>query len=232
MKLYREAASYRERIRVEIVVGMRSHEIKEINPASMVGLEVGRPTIRFCDSLRRGERIEAIAHELAHLILVYRYGLGVIGRRTPLPGDSEDVFRFFMSMSGDWVFLLGQIANTAHHLILIGYLRNEYGIESHLHRQLLQHNFRSIANHNDRDKESICAKGLIAFEYERLIGKMDRVINISGQTGLFWNAYHAAQEHFGRYSSESIPSPAAYKEEILSLLKEMGYRREDFVFFP
>jgi hypothetical protein len=232
MRLYREAASGREEIRVEIVASMGSHGTKEKNPASVVGLEFARPTIRFSDSLRRGERIEAIAHECMHLQLSYRHGLGVVGRRIPRPGSSKDVFHYFMSMRGDWVFLLGQVANTAHHLMLIDYLRNEYGIESYLYRHLLQHNFRSIANDKSRDKESICAKGLIAFEYERLVGTVDRIIDILGQTDLFWNAYHAAQKHFGGYSSESIPSPAAYKEDILSFLEELGYQREDFVFFP
>jgi hypothetical protein len=135
-------------------------------------------------------------------------------------------------MPGDWVFLLGQIANTAHHLILIDYLKNEYGIESHLHHRLLQHNFRRIANDNGRDKESVCAKGLIAFEYERLIGKVDQVITTSVQTESFWKAYQAAQKHFGGYSSDSIPTPTAYEKDILSLLEELGYQRDDFVFFP
>jgi hypothetical protein len=232
MRLYREAASCPEEIRVEIVAGIGSHGSRERNPASMVGLEFSRPTIRFSDSLRRGERIEAIAHECIHVQLSYRHGLGVVGRKSPRHGSSDDVFRYFMSMRGDWMFLLGQIANTAHHLILIDYLRNQYGIESHLHRHLLQHNFPSIANDNGRDKESICAKGIIAFEYERVIGKVDQVINTTSQAESFWKAYHAAQKHFGGYSSESIPSPTAYKEDILSLLEELGYQREAFVFFP
>jgi hypothetical protein len=232
MKLYREAAPCPEGIRVEIVSGMRSHGTRERNPASTVGLELDQPTIRFSDSLSQGERIEAIAHECIHLKLSYRHGLGVVGRRIPRYGSSQDVFQYFMSMCGDWIFLLGQIANTAHHLILINYLRDEYGIESHLYRHLLKHNFRSIANDNCRDKESMYAEGLIAFEYESLVGEVGRIINISSQTDPFWNAYRAAQKHFGGYSSESIPSPIAYKEDILSLLEELGYHREDFVFFP
>jgi hypothetical protein len=232
MRLCRETASCREGIRVEIVAGTRRHGTGERTPASIVGLELGQPTIRFSNSLRRGEKIEAIAHEFIHLQLSYRHGLGVVGRRIPRHGSSEDVFHYFMSMPGDWLFLLGQIGNTAHHLILIDYLRNEYGIESHLHRYLLQHDCGSATNDNGRDKESLYAKGLIAFEYERLIGKVDRVINTSGQTDPFWKAYQAAQKHFGGYSSESIPSPAVYKEDILSLLEELDYQREDFVFFP
>jgi hypothetical protein len=135
-------------------------------------------------------------------------------------------------MRGDWVFLLEQIANTAHHLILIDYLRNEYGIESHLHRYLLQHNFRSIANDNARDKESQYGKGLVAFEYERLVGKVDGIINTSGQAEFFWKTYHSAQKHFGGYSSESIPAPSAHEEKVLSFLEDLGYPRGDFVFFP
>jgi hypothetical protein len=60
---------------------------------------------------------------------------------------------------------------------------------------------------------------------------MDRVINTSSQTESFCKAYHAAQKHFGGYSWESIPSPAAYKDDIPSLLEDLGYHREDFVFF-
>ena len=232
LRLYRETVSCREWIRVEIVAGMRSRGTTVGNPALTLGLELGRPTIRFCDSLRQGERIEAVAHECIHLQLLYRHGLGVVGRRIPRHGSSEDVFYYFMSMPGDWGFLLGQIANTAHHLMLIDYLRNGYGIESHLHRRLLQHNFRRIASDNGRDKESICAKGLIAFEYERLIGKVDQVIDTSDQTEFFWKAYQAAQNYFGGYSSESIPTPAVYQGDVLSLLEELGYRKEDFVFFP
>lgn len=230
--LLRETTSYLQGVKIEIVQGGRDHLRGEVHPAFTVGLEIHNPTIRFADFLDRKQRIEAIAHECIHLQLSYRYGLGVVGRRIPRYGSSEDVFYYFMSMRGDWIFLLGQIANTAHHLILIDYLRNEYGIESHLHRHLLQHNFRSTTNDNDRDKESLYAKGLIAFEYERLIGKVDRVINTSGQTAPFWKAYQAAQQHFVGYSFKSIPTPDAYEENILSFLEELGYPREDFLFFP
>jgi hypothetical protein len=232
MKLYHEVNSLISGIRIEIFPTSRANRGGETHPAVTIGLPLGTPTIQIGDSLNRTNRIEAIAHELAHLLLVYRYGLGVIGRKVPRVGSSEDVFHYFMSMPGDWVFLLGQVANTAHHLMLIDYLRNEYGIESHLHRYLLHRNFRSIANDKGKDKESICAKGLIAFEYERLVGKVDRVFDISGQADPFGNAYHAARKRFAEYSSESIPSPAAYKGDILSFLEELGYQREDFIFFP
>jgi hypothetical protein len=231
-RLYHEVRSLTSGIRIEVVPSRRTDKTEETHPAVTAGLQLGTPTIQFSVSLDRSNRIEAIAHELVHLLLVYRYGLVVIGRKIPRRGSSEDVFHYFMSMPGDWRFLLGQIINTAHHLILIGYLRNEYGIENHLHCRLLQHNFDNITNHNDRDKESISAKGLIAFECEKLVGKVDRFINISSQTDFSWNAYQAAQKFFGGYSSESVPSPAAYKEDILSLLEDLGYQRKDFIFFP
>jgi hypothetical protein len=230
--LYHEVTSLTSGIRIEVVPSRRTDKTEETHPAVTIGVPLGTPMIQFTGSLNRTTRIEAIAHELAHLLLVYGHGLEVIGRKSPRPGGIEDVFHYFMSMPGDWVFLLGQIANTAHHLILLDYLRNEYGIESHLHRQLLEHNFRGIESHNDRDKESIYAKGLIAFEYERFVGRLDRIINISAQTDLFWNAYHTAKKYLAGYSSESIPDPAAYEKDILSLLEELGYQREDFMFFP
>ena len=99
MRLYCVAAPYRERIRVEIGAGLNGHKTKERNPAPIVGIELGQPTIRFSDSLNWSDRIEAIAHELAHLFLVYRYGLGVIGRQFIRLGGSGDVFKFFTTRS-------------------------------------------------------------------------------------------------------------------------------------
>jgi hypothetical protein len=231
-RLFHGMTSYVQNIRIEMVANGKGHGSREEHPATTIGLALQKPIIRIVDSLDKGQRIEAIAHELAHLLLVYRDGLGVVGRRIPRHGDSEDVFRFFMSMRGDWVYLLGQIANTLHHLILVDYLKKEYGIESSLHLRLLHHNFGIIANDNSRDNESLYAKGLIAFEYERLIGKVDRVINIFCQTESFWQAYHSAQKYFGRYGFQSIPTSSSYEENILSFLEALGYQRKDFMFFP
>jgi hypothetical protein len=231
-KLYHETNSLIEEIRIETIPGRRGNQKGEESPAATIGIPFGIPTIQFADSLNRKNRIEAIAHELVHLLLVYRHGLGVIGRGIPRYGNGDDVFRYFMSMGGNWEYLLGQLANTAHHLILIDYLKQRYGFESRLHLHLLNHHFSIAANHNDRDKESLYAKGLIAFEYERLIGKVDQVVTTSSQAQSFWKAYEAAQKYLGGYSSESIPSPAAYKEDILSLLEELGYQKETFIFFP
>jgi hypothetical protein len=142
-RLFQDAASYVQGIRVEMVRPGRYQSNKEKHPVSLLGLTFGSPTIQLVDSFDKPKQVEAIAHELLHLLLVYRFGFGVIGRRAPRYGSSEDVFRYFMSMSGDWIFLLGQVANTAHHLILIEFLQEEYGIPSHLHLHLLHHNYGS-----------------------------------------------------------------------------------------
>jgi hypothetical protein len=232
MKLYREATSCRKGISIEIVAGMRRQGTRERNPATTLGLELDRPTVRFSDSLDKAQRMEAIAHELTHLLFVYRYGLGVIGRRVPRPGDRDDVFRFFMSMRGDWVYLLGQIANTAHHLLLIDYLRKEYGIESDLYRGLLEHNLRIAAKDNGGDKESLYAKGIIAFEYDRLVGNGNRMESLDRQPELFWKAYDSMKHHFGEYRLSHLPTPSKHEANVFSLLEDLGYEREDFTFFP
>jgi hypothetical protein len=233
MRLFNETTAYMKNIRIEVVANKKPrHRDEEEHPATTIGLTIQSPTVRFDDSLDKGQRIEAIAHELTHLLFVYRHGLGVIGRRVPRPGDSDDVFRFFMSMRGDWVYLLGQIANTAHHLVLIDYLKEEYRIENNLHIHFLHQNFCVAANENARDKESQYGMGLVAFEYERLVGKIKGAVNISHQTESFWEAYHLAHKHFGRYGFRSIPAPASYQEDILTLLEDLGYQKEDFVFFP
>jgi hypothetical protein len=231
-RLFKETTSYMQNIRIEEVARGRRDQGKEKHPATTIGLTVGTPTVQFAGWLDKGQRIEAIAHELAHLVLVYRFGLGVIGRRVPRPGDSEDAFEFFMSMRGDWVYLLGQIANTAHHLILTDYLKQEYEIEGNLHVSLLHQNFCIAANDHVRDQESQYANGIVAFEYEKLIGKVETTLNISQQGESFRTAYHFAQKHFGGYGFRSIPAASAYQEDILSFLEGLGYPRADFLFFP
>ena len=231
-KLYHEANSLIPEIRVETVPGRRGNKTREESPASTIGIPLGIPTIQFADSLNRTRRIEAIAHELVHLLLLYRHGLGIIGRNIPLYGNGDDVFRYFMSMSGDWEYLLGQIGNTTHHLILVDYLGEKYGIGSSLHLRLLHHNFSVVAKDSPRDKESLYAKGMIAFEYERLIGNVDRLIDFNHQTERVRKSYQSAQEHFGKYGSQTIPTPSVYKEDILSFLEDLGYQKQDFVFFP
>jgi len=231
-KLFNEAASYLRGISIEMVSCKRGQRNGEKHPATVIGLTAWSPTILIADSLGKGEKIEAIAHELSHLVLVYRFGLRVIGRRISPPRTGEEVFGYSLSMNKDWGYLLGQVANTVHHLILIDYLKEEYGIESGLYRRLLHHNFCIIANDNDRDKESLYVRGLIAFEYEKLLGKIGRAINPYLQPEFFWKAYHLAQKYFGRYGFRSMPTLSSYQENILSFLEALGYQREDFVFFP
>ena len=232
MKLFHEANSLTSGIRIETVPGPRGHKMREQSPASTIGLPFGIPTIQFADSLSRKKRIEAIAHELVHLLLVYRHGLGVIGRRIPCYGNSDDVFRYFMSMGGDWEYLLGQIGNTVHHLILIDYLKGKYGIASRLHLYLLNHNFSILLKDSPQDKESQYATGIIAFEYEKLIGNVDRLINFDHQPEFFRKSYQSAQRHFGEYGFPSIPAPSSYRDDILSFLEDLGYQKQDFLFFP
>ena len=232
MKLFHEANSLIPEIRIETVPGRRGNKTREESPAWTGGLPLGIPTIQFADSLNRISQIEAIAHELVHLVLVYRYGLRVIGREIPRYGNSDDVFRYFMSMGGDWEYFLGQLANTLHHLILIDYLKENYGIASRLHLFLLSHNFNLLLKNSPLDKESLYAASIIAFEFEKLAGNVDRLINLDHQTEFFKKSYQSAQRHFGQYGFQSIPASCSYKEDILSFLQDLGYQKRDFLFFP
>jgi hypothetical protein len=230
-KIFHQVTPYVQNIRIEKVISGRNHRGGIEHPATTIGLPHQSPIVRFIDSLDTGQRIEAIAHELAHLLLVYRYGLGVIGLRIPRPGDSEDIFKFCMNMNREWDYMLGQVINTAHHLILIDYLKEEYGIESSLHLQLLHRHFCRLAREDEKEKEPLFAKGVIAFEYERLIGNIDKIMVTFSQTESFWKAYHSAQKHFGRYGFRSIPTSSSYQETVLSFLDALGYQKEEFIFF-
>lgn len=231
-KLFYEASQYIQEIRIEVVPTRRNSLNDKEHPAATVGLTIGRPIIQLVDTLDRPQKVEAIAHEFAHLLLVYRYGLGVIDLRITRPGNSEEIFKFCMNMNREWNYMLGQIINTAHHLILIDYLKEKYGIESNLHLQLLHRHFCRLATEDEREKEPLFTKGLIAFEYERLIGQVDKVMTTFRQTDSFWKAYHLAQKHFGRHGFRSIPTSSSYEENILSFLEDLGYQKEDFIFFP
>jgi hypothetical protein len=137
-----------------------------------------------------------------------------------------------LDINKSWSYLLGQIPNTIHHLILIDYLKERYGIKSSRHLHFLQRDFGVVPNENGEDREFHHARGLVAFEYEKLLGKVDKVINPRGQSEFFWKAYLLAQKYFGNYGSSSIPTPSLYTKDILSFLEGLGYRKEDFIFFP
>lgn len=232
MKLYHQAKSLIKEIRIVTVPGRGSDHMRVDSPAATIGLPLGIPTIQFVDSLSRMQRIEAIAHELVHLLLVYRYGLGLtMGFKIPWCGHNGDAFHYFMSVGEKWEYLLGQLSNTAHHLVLIDYLKEKCGIESHLHLDLLRHHSSVLERGSPNDKESLCARGVVAFEYEKLIGNVGRLINLDDQTEWFTTSYQSAQKHFGKYCFKTIPIPSSYKEDILSFLEDLGYQKQDFVFF-
>jgi hypothetical protein len=134
-------------------------------------------------------------------------------------------------MGQHWDYLLGQVTNTAHHLILIGYLREKYAIVSHLHLRLLQYHFEKMVRENFEDRESLYAQGLITFEYRKLIGEVDWVIPLNPQGQMIRQSYLAAQRHFDHYHFQTIPSPSSYRNDILSFLEDLGYAKEGFIFF-
>jgi len=230
--LFREATSFVPRIRIEVLRKRRPQRGIENHPAFLVGLNTRNPTIQFVESLDQGQRIEAIAHELGHLILLYRSGLRLITRKRPYPGDRDAIYKYFLNLNKDWSYLLGQLGNTTHHLFLIDYLREEHGISSDIHLRLLDRNFSVLVKEVAMDVESLYAKGLIAFEYERLIGGMEKVAGVSQQPDLLWKAYCSAGKHFGSYHFPNIPVPSCHEENILSFLGDLGYDVEDFTFFP
>jgi hypothetical protein len=236
-QLFHEASSYVPGLAVEIVQDRGiPHRIEE-NMAVLVGIGGPKPTIRFLDTLETEEQIEAIAHELAHLLLIHRFGLRLIRLKRAHPGDPEQ--KRFTHISHNVFSLLGQIGNTAHHLILIDYLRERHGIGSDIHCHLLHHHFllfcyqsHILANEAREDMESFYGEGIIAFEYGKILGRLDGVLNLPNQTNFFRDAVRSAKKHFGKYCLEALPTPSSYEEDLLSLLRDLGYQRDDFVFFP
>ena len=229
-RLFRQTTSSLQGLKIEMVTNGKSPWSRQELVAATIGLAAPNPVIRFIDSLSKEERIEAIAHELVHILLVHRFGLRVIGRRTPHPENGDEVTRYFSDMHKNWEYLLGQVGNTTHHLILIDYLKEEYGLESKLHLRLLPHTFRHVMEENSTDKESLYGKGVVAFECARLAVK--GAIGLNCQPEGFWKAYSSAQKHFGSYAFRAMPPPSTYEENVLSFLEDLGYPRRDFVFLP
>lgn len=237
VRLFHEASSYVQRLAVEIVQDQGIPHRIEKNMAILVGIGGPIPTIRFLDTLGREEQVEAIAHELAHLLLIHRFGLRLIRLNRPHPSGLEQ--DLFTRMSHNGFSLLGQIGNTAHHLILIDYLRERHGIGSGVHCRLLRHHFllfcyqtHILAKEAREDMESFYGEGIIAFEYGKILGRLDGVRNLPNQTDFFRKAVRSAETHFGKYGLQSLSTPSSYEEDVLSLLRDLGYEREDFVFFP
>ena len=232
VKLFMETASHIQDIRVERVTNGKRHAGREEHPVQTLGIAVGRPTIQFSDWLDREQRIDAIAHELLHTLLVYQYGLRLIDRRISYQGTVQDIFDYYLDLHRHWKYLLEQIVNTIHHQILIDYLKEEYGIESDYQLTLLHHNFLIVSRNYYPDRESQYAKGLIGFEHEKRMGRVDRPLNTCPQSEFFWKAYESAQKHFRSYDFKNIPAPSTYEEDIFSFLEDLGYQRRHFTFVP
>jgi hypothetical protein len=228
--LFEEVSSYVQNIRIEMVSYPRRSYETENNPAILIGVRQNKTAIRFNDSLDRRQRVEAIAHELAHLLLIYRYGLSLIDHRSLYPGDASEVSEDAMGRERNWFFFLGQMTNTLHHLILVPYLKEVYGIGSELQLRLLKRSCIPFINLNDQEPQLI--GGLIAYEYERLIGERNPWIKLYGQSGDFQKALEAARRRFQETGYPSIPSSSHYKENISSFLEDLGYPGEEFLFFP
>jgi len=256
-----------QEIQLEIVSSTGVGDPKaESHPAATVGLPWRKPIIQIADSLQDNERTEAIAHEIGHLLLVYRFGLGLVGRRMPHPCDMEEICYYLLGMGQHWDYLLGQVINTSHHVILLDYLWEEYGIGSNFHLHLLHRHFEELAREAYEDRESLFAQGLITFEYQKLGGDVGEIAPLAGKCSAspaledgakgdninkipyreatpfrargftspreeIRQSYLAAQSHFDRYHSKTIPSPSAYQKDILSFLEDLGYPKEGFVFF-
>ena len=231
-QVFRDTLACTQGIELEIVSSTGVGDPKaESHPAATVGLPWRKPVIQIADSLQDNERTEAIAHEIGHLLLVYRFGLGLVGRRMPHPCDMEEICYYLLGMGQHWDYLLGQVINTSHHLILIDYLREEYGIGSNFHLHLLHRHFEELARESYKDRESLYAQGLITFEYQKLGGDVGEIAPLNSPGGEIRQSYLAAQRHFDRYHSKTIPSPSAYQKDILSFLEDLGYPKEGFVFF-
>jgi hypothetical protein len=172
--------------------------------------------------------VEAIAHELAHLLLIFRLGLSLVDHKSP--GDASLLSEDEMDQEKNWFFFLGQMTNTLHHLILVPYLKEVYGIGSEVHLYLLKRSCIPFIGLNDQEPQYI--GGLIAYEYERLIGKGNPWISLYGQSKDFWNVFETARRHFQETGYPSIPSSPCYKKNIFSFLEDLGYLSEEFTFFP
>jgi len=228
--LFEEVSSYVQDIRIEMVSHLKNTCGIEEHPAILIGLRQNKTTIRFIDSLDERERVEAIAHELAHLLLIYRYGLRLVDHWFFYPSEAPHGLEGGSGPGRDWISFLGQMTNTVHHLILVPYLKEVHGIESGLHLQLLKNS--CIPSTDLKDLESQYTAGLIAYEYERLIGNGNRWINLHFQSENFWKALESAQKYFQEYGYPSILSSNYYEENILSFLEDLGYSGEEFIFFP
>ena len=230
MKLLRETKYCIGGVTIEMITNGENSWGQEEHQAATIGIQIQSPTVLFGESLGKEDRIEAISHELGHLLLVYRFALGLVGLRIPHRENSEEAFRFFSNMKESWFYLLGQIQNTIHHLILVGFLKKGYGITSSRHAHFLQRHFQISGDEGSKDKDIALRKGLAAFQYGKLVGPIERVINIKSRSKFFWKAYYSAQKCFGNYGFSSIPYPPIYKEDMQSFLESLDTERRTLCF--
>jgi hypothetical protein len=226
--LFEEVSSYVKNIKIEVASYSGKSDETENNPAILIGVRQKKTAIRISDSLDRNQCVEAIAHELAHLLLIFRFGLSLVDHKSP--GDASLMSEDEMNQEKNWFFFLGQMINTLHHLILVPYLKEVYNIGSELQLHLLKRSCVPSLDLNDHEPQPI--GGLIAYEYERLIGEGNPWTNLYGQSGNFQKALEAARKHFQKIGYPSIPSPSCYKGNIFSFLGDLGYLREEFTLFP
>jgi hypothetical protein len=226
--LFEEVSSYVQNIRIEVASYPRRSDEAENNPAILIGVRQKKTAIRIIDSLNRRQCVEAIAHELAHLLLIFRFGLSLVDHKSL--GDASLMSEDEINQEKNWFFFLGQMTNTLHHLILVPYLKEVYGIGSELQLHLLKRSCVPSMDFNDQELQPI--GGLIAYEYERLIGDGNPWIKLYGQSGDFQKALEAARRYFRKIGYPPIPSSSCYKKNIFSFLRDLGYLIEEFTLFP
>lgn len=201
MNLFDETARFISRIDIEIVPDQTHGLSREETPAHNIIDDSDDPSalIQFSNSLSRDEQIQAIAHEIAHLLLIFKHGLRIRDR-------------FFAILEID----PSEITNITHHLIFIELIKEEYKIESSLHLNLLRSNISEFLADKNSPRH---IKGIRAYEYERLVGKIDRAMD---STSSIEKAFDSAQRYFYSYNSKNIPTPLSYVRDICSFLKDTG----------
>jgi len=205
MDLFNETARFMNKIDIEIVPDQTHDLSRKETPAHNKIDDSNDPPalIQFSNSLSRDEQIQAIAHEIAHLLLMFKHELRIRDR-------------FFAILEID----PSEIINITHHLIFIELLKEKYEIESSLHLNLLRNNISEFLNDKNSPRH---VKGLRAYEYERLVGKIEGAVNL---TPLVEDAFDSAHKYFCNYNSKSIPTPPSYIEDIWSFLKDTGVIRK------
>jgi len=201
MNLFSKTARYINKIDIQIVPDQTHGLTREETPAHNIIDDSGDPTalIQFSNSLSRSEQIQAIAHEIAHLLLMYKHELRIRDRSFAILG-----------------FDPSEIVNITHHLIFTELLKEVYKIESSLHLNLLRKNILEFLTDENSPQYM---KGLSAYEYERLVGKIEGVGNLNP---LVEDAIASAHKYFCNYNSKSIPTSPSYVNDIWSFLKDTG----------